>query len=370
MFKKGIFLLVSVVLFFGCKGKNEGDGDSYYKDGKFRNAVNSYTAALQKGKVSKEFYDSFVIAYASAAKQTAKKNASDDLIRSYIEQIHKYNAGKVINSRKENPKSSKIVSDTVNVKLKPSTLDSIVVALSEIGVAQVSNSGGFDYEYTLQGFRNLDSAINIAKRNNLAGLGSATAARKKAEDAIVKAALENSDGAENNIAAEYTLLEAEVVAPNNADLQKALNAVRIKNRADLLLFAEDIIGQHASRLVDKYSYVMAFPILTIASTSTTGEIVIWNATGNNLEFDISAIKMVSTGGKEVNAKYVGGGWCQDGGDYLGKKRTQFKGSVGKLHTELTCNAKLSFEYPSDFVPDYVAYKDKDSNIGRKYFGHK
>jgi hypothetical protein len=243
----------------------------------------------------------------------------------------------------------------------------VVQALAEIGVAQVS--GNFEYEYTLQGFRNLDSAISIAKRSDL-NVSSVVAARKKAEDAIVKTALENSDGAENSVAAEYALLEAEVVAPNNAELKKALNTIRLKNRGDWLLFAEEIIGQKASRLVDKYAYVMSFPILNMTPTGTTGEIAIWNSTGNNVDFDINNIRMVSTDGKEVNAKYVGGGWCVDGGDYLGKKRTQFKGSVGRLHTELTCQAKLSFTYAKGFVPDYVDVKDKDNNIGRKYFGQK
>jgi len=345
MFKKVVFFLVSAAVLFGCKGKNESDGDSYYKEGKYRNAVNSYTAALSKGKISDSFYDSFVIAYASAAKQTAKKNASDDIIRSYVEQIHK-----------NLPKSK-----------KAATKDSVVQALSEIGLAQAI--GGFEYEYTLQGFRNLDSAISIAKRNNGSNAGLAESARKKAEDAIVKQAIENSDGAENTIAAEYTLLEAEVVAPKNAALKTALNKVRLKNRGDYLLFAEEIIGQKASRLVDKYGYVMSFPIITIGPTSTTGELAVWNSTGNNVDFDVSTIKMVSTDGKEAPAKYVGGGWCFMS-DHLGKMKSQFKGSTGRLLSELSCQAKLSFNYPSGFVPDYIEVKDKDNNIGRKYFGQK
>ena len=345
MFKKVVFFLVSVALLWGCKGKNESAGDSYYKEGKFRNAVNSYTVALQKGKISDGFYDSFIIAYASAAKQTAKKNASDDIIRSYVEQIHK-----------NLPKSK-----------KAATRDSVVLALSEIGVAQVS--GDFEYEYTLQGFRNLDSAINIAKRNGGSNAGQAESSRKKAEDFVVKQAIENSDGAENTIAAEYTLLEAEVVAPKNAALKDALNKIRLKNRGDYLLFAEEIIGQRASRLVDKYGYVMSFPILNIGPTGTTGEIAIWNSTGNNVDFDISAIKMVSTDGRETNAKYTGGGWCFMS-DHLGKMKSPFKGSVGRLLSELSCQAKVSFSYPSGFVPDYIDVKDKDNNIGRKYFGQK
>jgi hypothetical protein len=348
MFKKGVLFIVSAALIMGCKGKNESDGDSYYKEGKFRNAVNSYTAALQKGKISDGFYDSFVIAYASAAKQTAQKNASDDIIRSYIEQIHK-----------NLPKTK-----------KTPAIDSVVQALSEIGVAQVN--GGFEYEYTLQGFRNLDSAINIAKRSGI-NAGSAEAARKKAETAIVKQAIENASGAENEITAEYVLLEAEVVAPNNPDLKKALDTVRVKNRSTWLIFAEDIIGQRASRLVDKYGYVLAVPILTISPTSTTGEVSVWNATGNNVSFAPNKLKLVSKTGDSTFAKYIGGGSCTIDKVVNGLFKataTPFKGSEGELRSEKTCNAKFSFSYQKNFVPEYVEYKDSDNNIGRKYFGQK
>jgi hypothetical protein len=347
MVKKSILFLISATLLFGCKGKNESDGDSYFKNEKYRNAVNSYTAALQKGKISKEFYDSFVIAYASAAKQTAKKNPGDDIIRSYVEQIHK---------------------NMPNTK-KDATKDSVVLALSEIGFAQIN--GGFEYEYTLQGFSNLDSAISIGKRSKSGA--AAEAERKKAEEAIVKPAIENSDGAANTVAAEYVLLEAEVVAPKSAELQAALNKVRLKNRGDFLLFAEDIIGQRASRLVDKYGYVVAFPILNISPTGTSGEVSVWNATGNNVAFLPSKLRLVSKTGDEVYAKYAGGGRC-----FIDKvingmyKETQqpFKGSEGELRSEKICNAKVSFAHGKDFQPDYVDYKDADNNIGRKYFGQK
>ncbi|MDR1811702.1 MAG: hypothetical protein LBQ87_02655 [Candidatus Fibromonas sp.] len=348
MVKKGVLFLVSAVLLWGCKGKNESDGDSYYKDGKFRNAVNSYTAAMQKGKISDGFYDSFVIAYASAAKQTAKKNASDDIILSYVEQIHK-----------NLPKTK-----------KTATLDSVVQALSEIGVGQVE--GDYDYEYTLQGFRNLDSAISIAKRGGISA-GGAEAARKKAENAIVKQAIENANGAENDISAEYTLLEAEVVAPNNPDLKKALDVIRVKNRGIWLIFAETIIGKRPSRMVDKYGYGLALPILNISPTGITGEVSIWNSIGNNVTFSPNKIKLVSKTGDSTFAKYTGGGWCSIDKVVNGvftPTNVPFKGSEGELRTEKTCNARFSFSYKKDFVPDYVEYKDSDNNIGRKYFGQK
>jgi hypothetical protein len=164
-----------------------------------------------------------------------------------------------------------------------------------------------------------------------------------------------------------------VVAPKNAELQAALNKIRLKNRGDFLIFAEEIIGQRASRLVDKYGYVLAFPILSITPSGTTGEVSVWNSTGNNASFVPSKLKMVSKTGEEAYAKFTGGGWCSIDKVVNGmfKPTNQpFKGTEGELRSEKTCNAKVSFAYGKDFVPDYVDYKDNDNNIGRKYLGQR
>lgn len=351
MFKKRVFLFTLAILvlgFIGCKGKNESNGDTFLKEGKYRNAVNSYTNALKKGKISKDFYDNFVVAYVLSAKQTAKKNPGDDIIRSYIEQVHKY----------------------LPQAKKASTMDSVVAALAEIGVAQVKS--GIEYEYTLQGFRNLDSALSIGKRNNL-DIRTAHASRQEAEKSIVTQALENADGADNDIAAEYILLEAEVVAQNNEALKKALDKVRVKNRGTWLIFAEDIIGQRASRMVDKYGYVLATPILNLSPTGATAEVSVWNATGNNMVFEPKKLKLVSKTGDEVAASYTGGGWCSIDkviGGMFKPTNQPFNGSTGELRTEKTCNAKIAFTYPKGFDPEYLDYKDDDNNIGRKYFGQR
>jgi hypothetical protein len=341
MLKKSILFLVFAALLISCKGKNESDGDSYYKKGKFRNAVNSYVEARKKGKISNEFYDSFVIAYASSAKQTAQKSASDGYISGCIEQILK---------------------NLPNTK-KSATLDSVVVALSDIGIAQIKVD---EYEYTIQGFRNIDSAISIAQRSNISS-EYAKKARKDMENTLVKRAIENSEGVEHPVAAEYTLLEANVFASNNEDLKKALNNVRLKNRADLLIF-EAVGVTEPSRFVNKYGYIIAFPSLNIGPTSTKAEVVIWNSTGNNVDFDFSKLKMVSTKGEETFAK-VGGGICYMS-DHMGQKKGPIKGSVGKLLSELTCLVNISYSYPNGFIPDYVDYKDENNSIGRKYLGYK
>jgi len=341
MSKKNALFLVFIALFFGCKDKNESEGDSFYKAGKYRQAVNSYMEARGKGKFSEEFYDNFVMAYAGAARQSAEKNPTDNYIEACIDQIYKI---------LPNAKST-------------ATLDSVVVTLSGIGVAQAK--GGFGYEYVLQGFRKLDSASNIAKRGNTAEL--AGKARKEAEEVIVKEALQNAGNAKSPIYAEYVLLEAEVVAPGNEELQKALNQVRYKNREDFLIF--ELVGiEKPSRLVNKYGYVMSLPNLNIGPTSTTTEMVVWNQVSNNVDFDFGKIKMVSTKGDEVYAK-VGAGSCYTN-EIEGDKKAPIKGTVGKLLTEKMCLVKLSFSYPKGFVPNYVDYKDANNNIGRKYFGYK
>jgi len=342
MLKKGILFLVFAALLMSCKGKNESDGDSYYKKGKFRNAVNSYVEAKKKGKISDGFYDSFVIAYASSAKQTALNNASDGYVGGCIEQIY---------------------NNLPNTK-KSTTIDSVVVALTDIGVAQIK--GDYEYEYTVQGFRNLDSAIAIAKRSNTNG-EYAKKNRKDMENMVVKRALESAEGADHPVGAEYMLLEAEVFAPDNADLKKALNSVRLKNRADFLIF-EAVGIEKPSRFVNKYGYIIAFPIINVTSTGITGQVNIWNSTGNNVDFDFSKLKLVSTKGEAVFAK-VGGGTCEMS-DHLGEKKGPLKGSVGKLLSELRCLVNISFSYPNGFIPDYVDYKDASNNLGRKYLGQK
>jgi hypothetical protein len=346
MLKKSSLFLVflALALCFGCKDKNESEGNALFQAGKYRQAINFYIEAHKKGKVSDEFYDNFVIAYAGAAKEVAEKNPTDSYVIRCIDQIYK---------------------NLPNAKT-PATSDSVASALSAIGLAQVK--GSFGYEYTLQGFRYLDSAISIAGRGST--VEPAKKARKEAEEAVVKEAIENSKNfAGKSVAAEYILLEAEVVAPDNKELQKALNEVRLKNRDKWLIFNREAGVDRPSSLVNKYVYVIYFPILSIGSKSTSGEIHVYNQGSNNVDFDFGKIKMVSTKGEEVYAK-LSGGDCYTN-EIEGDKRAPLKGTVGKLLTGKICRAKASFSYESGFVPDYVDYKDgNNNNMGRKYFGYK
>lgn len=327
------------MLVVGCKSKNESRGDEHLAEGRYMNAVRSYTAVLQSGKMSEEFYDNFTLSYIKVLGQMVKKDPMSEAIRGYTEQIEK-NLPKV--------KDNKVVEEYVNV-------------LIDAGKAQVAVEG--EYEFTLQGFRNLDSAAAIAKRYNVPGSAS-TQARTEAEATFVKKIMADAQLESNTVAREYVLLSAEVVAPNNAELKKALNEVRLKNRDQFLIFEAAGI-ESPSRWVNTNGYIIAFPSLSMASTSFKAEIQFWGSTGNNTDLEVEKIKLVSTDGKEVLAKQVGIGWCSSS-DPEGKKKEKLN-KVGKLLNEGQCSANITFSYPSGFVPDYVEYKDQ-YGIGRKYLG--
>ena len=69
----------------GCKGTNEKRGDEHLKEGRFRNAINSYLEAKKKGKMSDEFFDNFTLALVRAGDAESKKDLSSDLINNYFE---------------------------------------------------------------------------------------------------------------------------------------------------------------------------------------------------------------------------------------------------------------------------------------------
>jgi hypothetical protein len=69
----------------GCKGTNEKRGDEHLKEGRYRNAINSYLEAKKKGSMSDEFYDNFTLALVRAAETEAKKDLNSDLINGYFD---------------------------------------------------------------------------------------------------------------------------------------------------------------------------------------------------------------------------------------------------------------------------------------------
>ena len=78
----------------GCKGTNEKRGDEHLKEGRYRNAINSYLEAKKKGKMSDEFFDNFTLALVRAGDMESKKDLSSELISHYFEKAAS-NIGKV-----------------------------------------------------------------------------------------------------------------------------------------------------------------------------------------------------------------------------------------------------------------------------------
>lgn len=349
--KKMLFLaiMIALVTFTGCKGANEKRGDEYLEEGRFRNAINSYLEAKKKGKISEEFYDNFALALIRAADAEAKKDINSQLLSGYFEQ-----AQKAIDSAK-----------------KDEVIQEYVTALANLGKLQASQET--DYGTILNAFAKIDTAMSMAKRKGVAE-GSVKAIRTETENAYVKIALPNALSEDDLVVREYILLQINEVAPEQSELKQALNKSRLATRGYFLIFGENI-GERPSNRVDKWGYVMAFPTINLTSTSLTGELQIWASTGNNTEFVVNQIKLVSVDGKEVFAKQTGSGWCEaevvvgkKENVKVEKKKASFKGKA-KLMNEFQCSANIAFSFDSDFVPDYVEYKD-EMGIGRKYLGQK
>ena len=333
----------------GCKGTNEKRGDEHLQEGRFRNAINSYLEAKKKGSMSDEFYDNFTLALVRAAEIEAKKDLNSDLINNYFEK-----AAINIPQVKEN-----------------ATLEEYVKTLADIGKRQAAQEG-VDYATIINAFAKIDSAESVAKIRHVAE-SDIKNIRTETEKLYVARNLSEATSEEDPVVSEYLLLRMAEMAPNNADIQAALNKSRKTTRGYFLIFGENIPDLSGKQRVDKWGYVMAMPTIKLTKTSLSGELQFWASTGNNTELDPSQIKLVSTEGKEVFAK-GNTGWCEaevlvgkKGDEKIEKKQKKFKGK-GKLMNEFQCSVNVSFSFPGSFVPDYIEYKD-NFGIGRKYLGH-
>ena len=327
----------------GCKGTNEKRGDEHLKEGRYRNAINSYLEAKKKGSMSDEFYDNFTLALVRAAETEAKKDLNSDLINGYFD------------------KASVNMADVQNAEV----IEEYVTKLATIGKQQAAQEG-MDYGTIVNAFAKIDTALATAKAKG-AGEAAVKAIRTEAENAYVAKNLSEAVGESDPVVSEYQIMKIAEMAPENAEVKAALNKSRKGTRGYFLIFGEQI-GEPVSRRVDKWGYVMA----KIAPGSLSGELQFWASTGNNTELDPSKIKLVSTDGKEVFAK-GNSGWCEaevlvgkKGQEKIEKKKQSFKGK-GKLMNEFQCSVNVSFSYAKDFVPDYIEYKD-EFGIGRKYLG--
>ena len=333
----------------GCKGTNEKRGDEHLKEGRFRNAINSYLEAKKKGKMSDEFFDNFTLALVRAGDAESKKDLSSELINNYFEKAA-INIPKV----KEN-----------------ATIEEYVKTLADIGKRQASQEG-VDYATIINAFAKIDSAESIAKTRHVAE-SDVKSIRADAEKNYVARNLNEAVSEEDPVVSEYLLLRMAEMAPNNAEIQAALNKSRKATRGYFLIFGENVPDLSGKQRVDKWGYVMAMPTIKITKNSLSGELQFWASTGNNTELDPSLIKLVSTDGKEVFAK-GNTGWCEaevlvgkKGDEKIEKKQKKFKGK-GKLMNEFQCSVNVSFSFPAGFVPDYIHYKDEFGE-GKKFLGH-
>ena len=333
----------------GCKGTNEKRGDEHLKEGRFRNAINSYLEAKKKGKMSDEFFDNFTLALVRAGDAESKKDLNSDLINNYFEK-----AAINIPQVKEN-----------------ATLEEYIKTLGEIGKRQAAQEG-VDYATIINAFAKIDSAESVAKTRHVAE-SDIKNIRAETEKLYVARNLSEATSEEDPVVSEYLLLRMEAMAPTNAEIQAALNKSRKTTRGYFLIFGENIPDLSGKQKVDKWGYVMAMPTIKLTKTSLAGELQFWASTGNNTDLDPSKIKLVSTDGKEVSAK-GDTGWCEaevlvgkKGDEKIEKKQKKFKGK-GKLMNEFQCSVNISFSFPAGFVPDYIEYKD-NFGIGRKYLGH-
>ena len=333
----------------GCKGTNEKRGDEHLKEGRFRNAINSYLEAKKKGKMSDEFFDNFTLALVRAGEAESKKDLNSDLINNYFEK-----AAINIPQVKEN-----------------STIEEYVKTLADIGKRQAAQEG-VDYATIINAFAKIDSAESVAKIRHVAE-SDIKNIRSETEKIYVARNLSEATSEEDPVVSEYLLLRMAEMAPNNADIQAALNKSRKTTRGYFLIFGENIPDLSGKQRVDKWGYVMAMPTIKLTKNSLSGELQFWASTGNNTELDPSKIKLVSTDGKEVFAK-GDTGWCEaevlvgkKGDEKIEKKQKKFKGK-GKLMNEFQCSVNISFSFPGGFVPDYIHYKDTFGE-GKKFLGH-
>ena len=339
--------LATTLAFTACKGTNEKRGDEHLQNARYRNAINSYLEAKKKGSISDEFYDNFTLALVRAAEVEAKKDPLSALLSGYFSK-----AAQNLDSVKSD-----------EVKKEYSRI------LADVGRVQVSQEG-IDYGTILNGFASIDSALSVAK--TVGTDAEIKTIRTEAEKAYVAKNISTAKDEEDPVVAEYRLLQMAEVAPDNEEVKTALNKSRVSTRGYFLIFGENI-GERVNSRIDKYGYVMAFPTLKMAPGSLNGELQIWASTGNNTEFDVSKIKIISTDGREAIAKQSGAGWCiaeviegKGDNERVVPKKQSFKGK-GKLLNEFQCGVMVSFSYDKDFTPDYVIYKDEYGE-GRKYLG--
>ncbi|MGL1936982.1 MAG: hypothetical protein OCD01_18290 [Fibrobacterales bacterium] len=316
--------VTSLLIITGCKSKREKIGDGHLEQGNYKVAVQMYLNAEEKGEVSEDFPANLSLALTGLMEEIALRDPLSNAISNYTDEIPKY--------------LSKVKDPTIIGKYG--------VTIAKITKLRVKEG---QFIPVLQGFQAITKAKGLLEALNATHsefTNIVEEAEKLYTDGVIKTAKSESD----YVRAEYFLLEAETVLPANTDIKEVLNRVRLKNRSNFLIFSEDVNGITPSPLVDRNAFVMAFPRLTVGSKSASGELQLWNTSGNNQSFKASDFKLISTEGKSVPGKRV-------------------RGSCEKVNNENDCAVVIKWRYENGFTPDYVLAK-KDNAEGRKYLGVK
>ena len=322
MKKSVLGLAIAAMIFVGCKDKREKLGDKHLEAGRYRNAIGMYNKAEAKGKVSEEFYDNYSIALLKQLDISAKKDAGQDIVMLYVKELPKYLAK----------------------AKKAEVFELFVTTMMDVGKKKIEID---EYPHTVQAFDMFKEAAKVVKESSV-GKGAYESSFNAIEQQFVKKALGNVGG--DPVVAEYYLLEAEKLLPENAELQKALSEVRQKNLYQLLIWSPDVNGVTPSPLIDNNGWVFGFRQGEFKQTDKglNGFVEIWNSTGNNGKLvESNEFTLVSKDGKSVENKAKIGKGC------------------ARLDTEKDCTTKLTFSFDSDFVPYYIQLKN-EFGIGKKY----
>jgi hypothetical protein len=341
-------LVIALSFLMGCKSTYEKRGDEHLAAGRLKNALINYNAAEEKGKLSEEFHDNHALALSQMMIKIVKDNSMSTAALGYYEAIEKKHREGLL-------------------KNAP-TVAQIAENLANAGALQVMQNDG-QFGFVIEGYNNIKLANELVKAHSADG-AKVKEARQKADDFYVKSVLDQAN-IESTVAAEYHLLLGKKMMPENKEILDALNAVRKKNRSDFLIFQAHGI-ERPSPLIDHNAYIMAFPSVKISNTGLAGELQLWNSAGNNTMLAAQNIKLVSTDGKEIEAKQTSVGKCtspelDEKKDFINKENTYKPGEEMLFITEGKCNVGISYSFGSDFTPDYILYKDKFGE-GRKYLG--
>ncbi len=316
--------ILATLLVTGCKSKREKLGDAHLEKQSYKIAVQMYLNAEEKGDVSEEFPANVSLALTGYMEEIAKRDPLSAAVSNYTEEIPKYLAK---------------VTD-------PTVIGKYGTTIANITKMRIKEG---EFVPILQGFKAIDVAIDLLAKMNATNPEFETIVDETTKF-YVQSVIETTKSESDYVRAEYFLLEAKTALPKNEEIQSELNKVRLKNRSNFLIFAQDVNGITPSPLVDQNAFVIAFPSLKSGKTKTSGELQMWNTSGNNASFKAKDILLVSTTGDEVSGKRV-------------------KGGCDKLDNEGDCAMWITWKYKKGFVPEYVLAKNGNAE-GRKYLGVK